>query len=63
MEYKDTVKTWVVTSDTGLKELVVNYIGERLQAEAKNKIDRVVEKTGLDEEAARNLLSGNDGNV
>ena len=30
MKYEDTVKTKPVTSDTGLKELVVNYIGERL---------------------------------
>ena len=30
MDYKDTVKTATVTADSGLKELVVSYIGERL---------------------------------
>ncbi len=43
MEYKDTIKTGVVTSDTGLKELVVNYIGERLLAEEDITVDMAVQ--------------------
>ncbi len=43
MEYKDTVNTGVVTSDTGLKELVVNYIGERLAGPEDITVDMAVE--------------------
>ena len=43
MEYKDTVKTGVVTSDTGLKELVVNYIGEMLAGPEDITVDMSVE--------------------
>ena len=43
MEYKDTVKTGVVYSDTGLKELVVNYIGERLAGPEDITVDMAVE--------------------
>jgi len=43
MEYKDTIKTGVVTSDTGLKELVVNYIGDRLAGPEDITVDMAVE--------------------
>jgi|TARA_R100000152_G_C6666447_1_gene103928 hypothetical protein len=43
MEYKDTVKTGVVTSDTGLKDLVVSYIGERLAGPEDITVDMAVE--------------------
>jgi len=43
MEYKDTVKTGVVTSDTGLKDLVVSYIGEKLAGPEDITVDMAVE--------------------
>ncbi len=43
MEYKDTVKTGVVTSDTGLKDLVVSHIGERLAGPEDITVDMAVE--------------------
>ena len=43
MEYTDTVRTGVITSNTGLKELVVNYIGERLAADEDITVDMAVE--------------------
>tara|TARA_A100001391_G_scaffold200777_2_gene186064 strand:- start:71 stop:316 length:246 start_codon:yes stop_codon:yes gene_type:complete len=43
MEYKDTVKTGVVTSDTGLKDLVVSYIGEKLDGPEDITVDMAVE--------------------
>jgi hypothetical protein len=43
MEYKDTIKTGVVTSDTSLKELVVNYIGDRLAGPEDITVDMAVE--------------------
>ena len=43
MENKDTVNTNLVTSDTGLKELVVNYIGERLAGPEDITVDMAVE--------------------
>ena len=43
MEYKDTVKTGVVTSDTGLKDLVVSYIGEKLVGPEDITVDMAVE--------------------
>ena len=42
MEYTDTVRTGVITSNTGLKELVVNYIGERLAADEDITVDMAV---------------------
>ena len=43
MEFKDTVKTGVVTLDTGLKELVVSYIGERLAGPEDITVDMAVQ--------------------
>ena len=43
MEYKDTVKTQAITGDTGLKDLVVSYIGERLSAPEDITVDMAVE--------------------
>ena len=43
MEYKDTVKTGVVTSDTGLKDLVVSYIWEKLDGPEDITVDMAVE--------------------
>jgi|TARA_A100000172_G_scaffold34883_3_gene21143 hypothetical protein len=43
MEYKDTIKTGVVTSDTSLKELVVSYIGDRLAGPEDITVDMAVE--------------------
>tara|TARA_R110002074_G_scaffold114388_3_gene244452 strand:+ start:133 stop:378 length:246 start_codon:yes stop_codon:yes gene_type:complete len=43
MEPKDTIKTGVVTSDTGLKDLVVNYIGDRLAAPEDITVDMAVQ--------------------
>ena len=43
MENKDTVNTNLVTSDTGLKELVVNYIGDRLAGPEDITVDMAVE--------------------
>jgi hypothetical protein len=43
MEYRDTVKTGVVTSDTGLKDLVVSYIGEKLAGPEDITVDMAVE--------------------
>ena len=43
MEYKDAVKTGVVTSDTGLKDLVVSYIGEKLAGPEDITVDMAVE--------------------
>ena len=43
MENNDTTKNNLVTSDTGLKELVVNYIGERLAGPEDITVDMAVE--------------------
>ncbi len=43
MEPKDTIKTGVVTSDTGLKDLVVNYIGDRLAGPEDITVDMAVQ--------------------
>ena len=43
MDYKDTVKTATVTADSGLKELVVSYIGERLAGPEDITVDMAVE--------------------
>ena len=59
----DSVEEMIEKEAEFEKKLQDKEEGERLQAEARDKINRVVEKTGLNEDAARELLSGNDGNV
>ena len=43
MKNENTAKTNLVISDTGLKELVVNYIGERLAGPEDITVDMAVE--------------------